>query len=212
MYRFLTPILALIVTVTLFFTFIQPTFEKYKKLDLEIGNYVSALDGIDTLKSRIQTLEDEKAAISLSNMSRLMDFLPDSLDEVSVVLMLDDLATKNNLVLEGIKITSARTKGGSQASTGGTTFAFADDEKDVNKETVDVDGITVRRPQDNIEQTFLTFMVTGEYDNFRTFVTNLEKSLALMDINSLSITEPNEGEFSSYTLGVAMYRFKTDKN
>lgn len=205
MYRFLTPILALIVTVTLFFTFIQPTFIKYREIDIKINDYDAAFTSADKLLQSVSDLQAEKDAISQSDISRLMTFLPDSVDEVAVVLTLDDLATKYNLVLEDIKIKSLRSKDGAQAQA--PTTVFQDDTKETNKEIIGADGTKVKRSQDNVETISLSFTVTGEYTNFRKFTADMEKSLALMDISSLSITESKEGEFSSYVMGVTMYRF-----
>lgn len=210
MYRFLTPILAFIVSITLFFTFIEPTFNRYKAIDLDIQNYVAAVEDADKLQKRVESLKAEKDAIKIADMSRLMDFLPDAVDEVSVVLILDKLATAHSLVIEGIKIKSTQTTGG--ASTGQASYTFSDDEKDANKEVVGADGTVVRRPQDNLETTALSFTVTGEYENFRKFIADLEKSLALIDISSLSIKEASEGEFASYDVGLTMYSFKADEN
>ena len=104
MYRFLTPILALIVSFTLFFTFIEPTFNEYKKIDVEIGDYEFALGSAQKLQDRIGELIGEKNSISEPDLSRLMAFLHDSVDEVSIVLTLDELATKHSLVLGPSKI------------------------------------------------------------------------------------------------------------
>ena len=89
MYRLLTPVLAVIVAVALFTTFIKPTFEEYKRLDVEIADFALALAKADELQQRIAELIADKNAISASDSERLMAFLPDAIDEVDVVLSLD---------------------------------------------------------------------------------------------------------------------------
>lgn len=211
MYRFLTPILAFIVSITLFFTFIEPTFNRYKQIDLEILNYKAAVDDAGKLQERVEKLKAEKEAINIADMSRLMDFLPDSVDEVAVVLILDKLATAHSLVIEGIKVKSTAAEG-SSGGAGQSAYTFADDEKNANAEVIGADGTVVRKPQDNLETTALSFSVTGEYENFRSFVADLEKSLALIDISTLAIQEASEGEFASYDMGLTMYSFKPNEN
>ena len=212
MYRFLTPVLAIIVSVTLFFTFIKPTFNQYKAIDNEIADYAGALDSAQALQEKIKELDDEKNSIQESDLSRLQTFLPDSVDEVSIVLILDDVATRHNLVLDGINVkTNIGGKDTVQSQAGGTLKdqLFADDPKNAIKEVVGADGTTVKRPQDHIDPVGLSFSVTGTYSDFRAFIVDLEKSLALMDIGTLSIKEPAvEGDSSSYGVGVTMYRFK----
>lgn len=215
MYRFLTPILAIIVSVTLFFSFIKPTFDQYKAVDSQIADYDGALGSAQELQDKISELDAEKNSISESDHARLQTFLPDSVDEVSIVLILDDVATRHNLVLDGIKVKiSGGKEGVAQSQVPGTLKAqlFADDPKASTKEIVGADGTTVTRPQDNLEAVGLSFGVTGNYADFRSFLLDLEKSLALMDITTLGIKPPAaETDKSSYSVGVSMYRFKPVK-
>ena len=140
MYRFLTPILAIIVSVTLFFTFIKPTFNQYKLVDSQIADYEGALGSAQQLQDKISELDAEKNSIQESDLSRLQTFLPDSLDEVSIVLVLDDVATRHNLILEGIKVKSSN---GKDAPTPVPATLrdqlFADDPKQATKEIVGAD-------------------------------------------------------------------------
>jgi hypothetical protein len=64
MYRLLTPILALIVALTLFFTFIRPTFEEYKSIDTEIGDYDQALTKAQELQDRVSELVLQKNSMN----------------------------------------------------------------------------------------------------------------------------------------------------
>jgi hypothetical protein len=213
MYRFLTPILAIIVSVTLFFTFIKPTFNQLKVVDGQIADYKGALDKAQQLQERIDELDKEKNSINESDLSRLQTFLPDSLDEVSIVLILDDVATRHNLVLDAIKVKSSSGKDASTQAPGTLKDQlFADDPKAATKEIVGADGSTVLRPQDNVEAVALSFGVTGSYTDFRSFLADLEKSLALMDITSIGLKAPAaDSDLGSYGLGVTMYRFKPAK-
>ncbi len=215
MYRFLTPILAIIVSVTLFFSFTKPTFDQYKAVDGQIADYEGALNSAQQLQDKIAELDKEKNSIQESDFSRLQTFLPDSVDEVSIVLILDDVATRHNLVLDGIKVKISGGKDGvAQSQNPGTLKEqlFTDDPKASKKEVVGADGTTVVRPQDNVESVGLSFGVTGEYADFRSFLMDLEKSLAVMDISTVGIKPPAaETDKSSYSVGVSMYRFKPVK-
>jgi hypothetical protein len=136
-----------------------------------------------------------------------MVFLPGSVDEVGVVLILDALASRHDLVLENISVKSAQANGiGASDMTAGK-FAFEDNPAELAQNVVREDGTVARQPMDRVEITSISFGVTGEYQHFRDFVTDLEKSLAMVDIASLSISEPAEGKFTTYTLGVVLYQF-----
>jgi Tfp pilus assembly protein PilO len=210
MYRLLTPILAFIVAFTLFFTFIQPTIDEYKKIDTEVSDYMQALDSADRLQQRVNELIADKNAIPQSDYERLMTFLPNSIDEVGVVLTLDDLASRSNLALDQISVQSSRTRGGSSQQNAVAEMAFDDDQDSSSQaEQTRADGTVVRKPTDSIESVMLTFSVTGEYQDFRTFIAELEKSLLLMDIVQLTISEAKDESLTSFAVGVSLYQFKS---
>lgn len=204
MYRFLTPLLALIVAVSLFVTFIKPTFNEYKQIDTEIGDYEQALKRAQDLQNRINELIAERNAIPQSGLERLEDLLPDSLDEVSIVLSLDAISARHGLVLGGIGVKSVRTdpEGNARSAKNAASGDFMFEDEQVESDSALSD---VTNAFDTVE---LTFSVTGEYEAFKTFLTDIERSLALMDVSSLTIEEPGEGDLSTYTLGVTMYEFK----
>ena len=206
-YRLLTPILAFVVAFTLFFTFVQPTFNEYKRIDTEIGDYEQALSSARLLQERVNELISQRAAIPQSAIERLMKVLPDSIDEVGVVLTLDDLATKNEMALGEINVKSSR--GGSKSTQDAPKDSgMFTDEQEGKK--VQSDGTIVKTTADYLDTTILSFSVTGPYENFKKLIAELEDSVTLMDISALSIEQPQEGksDFITYTVSVTMYQFK----
>jgi hypothetical protein len=203
MYRLLTPILALIVAITLFFTFIQPQFDDYKRLDTDIADYDQALKRAQELQDRVNELVAEKNAINQSELERLQNLLPDSVDEVATVLALDALSAKHQMTLKGIAV-GAQTKGVAGGA-GSGKVAFSDEK---TTQTARPDGTVVAQPTDVVETKSLTFGLTGTYDNFKKFLADIENSLALMDIASLTISEPADSNISTFAISVNMYQFK----
>lgn len=207
MYRFLTPLLALVVAVSLFVTFIKPTFNEYKAIDTEIGDYEQALKRAQELQNRINELIAERNAIPQSGLERLEDLLPSSLDEVSIVLSLDAISARHGLVLGGIDVKSVRTdpEGNARSAKNAASGEFMFEDEQVLGDEANSSLSHVTNAFNTVE---LSFSVTGEYEAFKTFLTDIERSLALMDVSSLTIEEPVENELSTYTLGVTMYEFK----
>jgi hypothetical protein len=213
MYRLLTPILAFIVAFTLFFTFIEPTFEEYKRIDVEVGDYEQALQSAQRLQERVNELIADKNAIAQSDMERLMTFLPNTIDEVGIVLTLDQLSSRHELALGEIGVQSSRSKkgGSAPAAASQATFAFEDEDDSLSKEETRADGTIVRKPTDSIETVMLTFSVTGTYENFKALLSELESSLTLMDVAQLSISEPKDDELATFRVSVALYQFKPEE-
>lgn len=237
MYRLLTPVLAVIVAIALFTTFIRPTFEEYKRIDAEIADYDLALTKADELQQRIAELIADKNAISTNDSERLMSLLPDAVDEVDVVLSLDEIADRNRMIIEGISVTDGRApevvNDDAPEEEVGANSGFSDPTLDpMYDPTLDpaydpslagddslgsaVGGsqsISTLKPSEFYETAELTFSVTGTYEDFKTFIRELEQNLVLMDISTLSIAPSAEEEdLSSYSVSVTMYQFKIPSN
>ena len=213
MYRLLTPILAVIVAVSLFATYIKPQFDEYKRIDVEKGDYDQALSKAQELQDRISELSLEMANIPQSNIERLQALLPDSLDEVAVVLSLDATAQKHRLILENIQTKNPRKQALNASDTKTPTspvvnnpFAKAPPAA-TNKISADTPDTNVNL-KDFYDTTDISFSVTGKYTDFREFIADLEKSLVLMDLSSLTIAETADGDASTYTATISMYQFK----
>lgn len=205
MYRLLTPILAFIVAFTLFFTFIEPTFDEYKRIDTEVADYEQALTSAQRLQERVNELIADKNAIAQSDLERLMTLLPNSIDEVGIVLTLDELSSRHELALEQIVVQSSRSKSGAAAAPK-TSFAF-EDETNAKQEQTRADGTVVRSPTDSVEVVTLSFNVTGTYEDFKALLSELENSLTLMDIVELNIAESKDEELATFNVTVALYQF-----
>ena len=209
MYRLLTPILAVIVAVTIFGTYIKPQFNDYKRIDAEVENYNLALDKAILLQNAIDALIDQKNKIAPSDYDRLMSVIPNSVDEVAVVLSLDNIAARHRLIIQGIQ-----TNDPSKAKT-----KLADDPVDQPAATKQLfqkptaaatDGTAAGfSSRDHYSTMELAFTVTGKYDDFRAFIQDLEKNISLMDITSLRIGEVNADDSASFNIIITMYQFKT---
>lgn len=233
MYRLLTPLLALIVAITLYATYIKPTLNKYKEIDTEIGRYDAALSKAAELKTRIQELINEKKAIPQSDLERLMVLVPDSIDEVEVIMALDEIANNNRLTLQGLTVQKQSKDNifNDEQETAAATRTVSDPMLDdpAYDPTLDPDStggaqlgslitdsadIASAKLEDLYEPVTIGFTVTGSYEDFKTFTAELEKSLVLMDVSELSITGQNGeaqggGEVdSSYAMTISLYQFK----
>lgn len=205
MFRFLKPLLAIIVAIVIFVTYAQPTYNETKVVRAELADYRETIDKANQLRARIDELIAERNRLSPTDLERLEVFLPDRIDEVKAVLALDALAQQNGLGFGNIRIEatedvsrSGRVEEISESDLAGTEYiprVRAEDESGESRIIQQFDVLTLK------------FTVLGSYEDFRTFVDQVEQSLLLMDISLLGITESTEGTLPSFEVAVRLYEF-----
>ena len=185
MFKALTPILAILVALGLFFTYVQPTFEEIRGMQDEISKYDEAVATAQRLRIRLDELNRERNSISLVNLERLEAFLPDRVNEVGLLVDLDALADAYNLTFGEIQV-AAQQAASSQSRRG------SDDEDDGGSQ-----GPVYSSAE-------LSFSVSGTYDDFRAFLRQIEQSLVLMEVSSITLAE-QEGDLPNFDVTVRVF-------
>jgi Tfp pilus assembly protein PilO len=186
--NFITPIILIILSVGTFFMYVDPNYrgqnlggDKHSVLDLqkEEDEYQSSIKKADAIREKRQVLMDKQSQINPDSLANLVKLLPDNIDNIKLVINLNQIAKKHNLTLKNIKLdTSIKTN--------------------PNKLGVDISKYgTVG----------LSFSVSSSYDNFQNFLTDLEKSLRLVEITDLSVTGNDTGIYD-FSVGIKTYWLK----
>lgn len=182
----ITPIILIIISFAVFFGYIDPNYRgedptnrSVKSLLAEDAEYQEALNNSKKIREQRSALMTKKSNFSLDDLARLEKLLPDNIDNIKLVIDIKNIAQKHNLVLKNIKLDTAAT---------------ADTKKlgsDANKYgTIGV-----------------SFGVMASYDNFQNLLTDLEKSLRLVDITELSVTGSDTGLYD-FSVGLKTYWLK----
>lgn len=197
MFRTLTPIIAILIGIGLLTTYVRPTFEAVGALQDETEDYAQAIDRADALRTRINELVAKQNAFSSVDLERLEAFLPDRVDEVSLMLDLDALATQHRLAFGNISV-----KNNVSVEEVTEARAIADDiDPAAPQQERAVSSGAAYVPMD------ISFTVTGTYQDFRSYLRELERSLLLMDVVRISFAE-SDGDLTDYNLTVRAYSFK----
>ena len=145
----------------------------------EDAEYQKALTNTTALKAKRQVLVDKMNQMNSESLTKLESMLPDNIDNIKLIIDMDNIANQHNLVLKGAKLdTSAKTDPSKLGS---------DDSK------YGTIGIS--------------FSVTASYENFQNFLTDLEKSLRLVEITDLSVSGNNTGLYD-FSVGLKTYWLK----
>jgi len=177
----LTPIILILVSVGVFFFFIDPQKKELNTLLEEKNKNEVTMQKATELRAANGTLKKEYNKISDEERAKLSQILPDTVDNVRLILDINNIANKYGIVLKGISIS------------GGP----ADESKEVNRGASNASGQLYGTIQ-------LSFSFSASYDIFKLFLKDLEDSLRLVDITDFSVGT-SEGDFYNYSIILNTY-------
>jgi Tfp pilus assembly protein PilO len=171
------PILLVVAAAALFFGYVQPTYSgSIAALVAENKNLDTALLAAQEFKEKEVALTRERSTIPADKLARLESALPDSVDNVQLIVDLNSLAARSGVQLSQFSVSGGETQPGDTAvSASAADAAFMDGE-----------------PTDSLE---VSVSATGTYASFRTFLDGVEKSLRPLDVVELSVQDSATGVY-----------------
>jgi len=177
------PILALLVAVSIFFWYIYPAWTgEITATKVAIANDKLALAAASEYSSQQNELASARNAIAPANLARLNAFLPDSVDNVGLILDLNALAARSGLSLSNIDVISSAGKSESARSPGAASVSGTD-------------------PISSVD---LSLSAVGTYQALQAFLVGVEKSARLLDIRDIVVKGSDTGVYS-YQMAVRLY-------
>ena len=142
-----------------FFTYTQPTYDSLQSARAQSDEYDQALTKAAELQQLKQTLLSQYNAFNPADLDRLQKMLPDSVDNIRLILDLDNMAEAYGMALQNVVISAPSTPTGAVSTTGGTKY----------------------------DSLILQFTTHGTYSQFKQFLGDLQQSLRIVDLVNLSI-------------------------
>jgi len=198
MFRALIPIVGILIAVGLFFTYVQPTYREVQAVRAETAQYAEAITHALELQRRVSELKTRQNSISLADLERLEALLPDEIDEVAFLVDLNALVGKHTLGLGDILVVDSEDVESTNAprSRRGST-----EEEEVLQPAEGGVDTAARGKYRTLD---VHFAVVGTYQDFRTFLSDLERSLVLMDVTDISFGQDDAAE-TTYSVSVRLY-------
>lgn|SRR3989344_4636029 len=189
-------LILILASIGLFFIYINPTYggvtdskerkdKSVKELKAERARYIEALNKSQDLDEVKQGLLTQYNSVSGAQKARLEKLLPDHIDSVRLVIDVVEIARKHGMRASNITIASSDTKNG----------------KSSGKE----DNGSIGPSDDKYKDADFTFILSGTYEQFVSFLGDLEKSLRIVDIESVSFDSDPSSPIYSFTLKVKTY-------
>lgn len=176
-----TAFILILISAGLFYTFINPEYKGIGDLKMKSNEYKDILASVSDLTSKRDDLLVKYQAIPKEEIDRLGKVLPNNVDTVRLALDFDTIASRYGISIKDIKTTDTKTDNSS-------TIVQASEAKPF--ETVNV-----------------SFSFISSYDNFRHFMHDIEQSLRIIDISSLSFVT-SENNLNDYKITIETYWVK----
>lgn len=165
--KYLLSIILLAASIGLFFVYTNPSYLTVQELRAQESSFNEALDNSKKLQAIRDTLVAKYNSFSPTTMDHIKKFLPDNVDNIKLVLEINRVAEQYNLQVKNIKYDLSK----AEAPTGNKFVAQAP--KGATKDYADFD---------------LEFSLQGSYGNFVSFLESLERSLRIVDVQSISFS------------------------
>lgn len=191
MFRTVTPIASILLAILLFMFFVQPQYTEIKTLRRDRDDYRTATKNYEAFSAKLQELTSQKNALSISETERLDEFIPSEIDSTMLLVKLENMAKKHNMLFGNIKADDEAGKDLSASAGNADIEGGVQDEKLVSSD--------------------IAFSVIGTYAQFKALLVDIENSLTLFEIVDIGLTEGGETQFQQFSLVVRSYAL-TDKD
>ena len=184
----LTPIVLIVISIGLFYLHIAPRYSQVQTLRSQQTQYKDALARVDDLKVSRDQLLTKYNSFSQDNLTRLERFLPDKVNTVKLIADIDNVAGRYGIAIRSV-----------------TTV-----DQDVDNSQTIATGENTEKPYKTTQG---TFRFTSSYPNLVLFLKDLEKSLQMVDVKSVSFqvvqgsSQANSG-LSEYQIAIHTYSLK----
>jgi len=196
-------VIALLIAIVIFFGYVQPTWVgsiAETKSAIDADN--QALDAASRYKTQQNQLVSARNAINAKDLERLQIFLPDSVDNVGLILDLNALAARSGLSLSNVDVTTSgsgtQSKGvqnGSVQQNGNVGTGMANPQQAVSASTV------AASPVSSVD---LSLSAMGSYTALQGFLQSLERSQRLLDVRDLVVKGSSTGVYT-YQMKIRLY-------
>lgn len=173
-------IILILISVGLFYTFISPQYQKTGALRAEADEYKGVIDNVNMLVETRDRLMDQYRDFPKLEVERLNKILPDDVDMVRLAKDLDSIASAQGISISRISVEA---------------------DKDDDARAIIESGVSTH------EDSMVSFEFISTYESFKRFMADLEDSLRISDIESVSF-EVGESNLYEYRVSMRTYWLK----
>ncbi|MFM7088470.1 MAG: hypothetical protein ACKOW9_02985 [Candidatus Paceibacterota bacterium] len=188
MFRIIFPIIAITISALGVFGFVVPMFDEVNVLKAQVASYDEALVNSRSLEEERDKLTQKFNSISAENLDKIEKLVPDSVDNIRLILEVEKLASPYGMVLKDVsyEVVSKEDIEKQGAKQGGTTKATSQDYGSWD----------------------LEFSTEGSYNDFVSFTKDLEQNLRIVDLVSVQFSSGSGETVKTASQKPYKYKFK----
>jgi Tfp pilus assembly protein PilO len=165
MFKTIISVVCFVAAGAIFFLYTQPTYDEVKASSAQISQYDEALSKAAELQQLKQSLLSKYNTFNPNDVERLQRLLPDHVDNVRLILDVDSVAGRHSMAIQNVVVSSSQSSKTSQTAIG-----------------------TVSSSRQKYDSLTIKFTTQGTYENFRSFLGDMQRSLRIVDLTSLTMT------------------------
>jgi len=190
MNRNLSAIILIIISVGVYFTMTQSLIDKGQAIREVNSEYTQALTHASQLTDARDELLKQFSAISEADRARLSKMIPSTVDNIRLVIDLNSLALRHGFSLSGLKAAATSDANKSSAADAQQSALSA---MVGSTPSQALSAASLAAPV--LDTVSVSFGVTAGYDQFISFLQDIEANLRIMDLTHLSISAGEEGGY-----------------
>lgn len=174
--RLLVPIILFIAALGLFVVYTNPTYQHIKTLQAQYSQYDAVLTQSTQLRAMRDQLLTRQKTFSADDTHALERLLPDNVDNIRLIIDINDIAARYHLQVKGVGVGKSDAGAGQSVTAGKASLGSVD----------------------------LSFTISASYTDFIAFLQDLERSLRLLDVESIKFSAGEKG-INDYSVTVRTY-------
>lgn len=185
MVKGIVSLLLIVGAVVIFFTQTKNYFPEIKEIKGQVSVYNKTIDTIRSVKDSVDKLLGEYNSISQENIDRVNKMIPSGSDQMKLVVQIEDMMKSRGVVLKSI-----------------------DAKESAKESSVKAKGDSATG---SLNRLSLSIKAQGPYSAFYSFLTEAERSLRLLEIESVKINGIADKDIYDFSVeAVSYWRDKSD--
>jgi Tfp pilus assembly protein PilO len=172
--RYFFLLLLIVASIGIFVALVVPRYQIVQATRADVAAYTADLATATQLQQSRQSLIAQYNTIQKSDLDNIQTLLPDSVDNIRLIIQMNALATKDGL--SSLRSVDYNADDVSAADSSSTAATSATD------------------PTANLPygQFVMSFQTSGQYSNFLSFLSDLQQNLRLIDVTNIVFTEATD--------------------
>lgn len=190
----------IVLAIGIYMTFTRGKINEVNAVRGVNDQYSQAIRNADNLvKVRDQVLRDY-SSISVEDRSRLDKMIPNTVDNIRLIIDLNSVARRRGVSLRNIKASAVAPVAKASSQKTGTAIPPSNNLSVKNPGTSDM-VLTGNIPTPTLDIVNISFSVSAPYQQFIEFMRDLESNLRIMDLSHLTVAVSDTG---TYDFGVQL--------